>query len=75
MLGIAKIMTKDANSFILKKVVELNNVTIEDAPKDTNKNANSSNIEATANMDLIAGSNTMIKKSKKLLDLCSKYLI
>ena len=53
MLAIAKIVTKDVNSFILKKVVERKNVIIEDAQKDTNKNANSSNIGANSNMDLI----------------------
>ena len=53
MLAIAKIVTKDVNSFILKKVVERKNVIIEDAQKDTNKNANSSNIGAYSNMDLI----------------------
>ena len=59
------------------KVVELNNVTIEDAPKDTNKNANSSNIEATANMDLIVSSNTMrrMRMTRNLTIKMNKLII
>ena len=66
MLAISKIVTNDLYSFILKKVVERKNVIIEDAQKDTNKNANSSNIGASANMDLIVSSNAMRKMRMRI---------